>query len=85
MKKLFLLIPVGLLATTGLLWMNADYSVNPKSAEASIEKLPENSVKLFSLSEHAVRRLAASARAVLQSRADLRLDRNGSEIGRAHV
>lgn len=57
MKKLFLLIPVGLLATTGLLWMNADYSVNPKSAEASIEKLPENSVKLFGLSEHAVRQV----------------------------
>lgn len=57
MKKLFLLIPVGLLATTGLLWMNADYHVTPKSAEASIEKLPENSVKLFSLSEHAVRQV----------------------------
>jgi len=57
MKKLLILIPAGLLAATGLLWMNADNSVIPKRTTTSVEALPQNSVELFTSNEHSVRQI----------------------------
>ena len=57
MKKLLILIPAGLLAATGLLWMNSDHSVITKSTPASVETLPQSSVELFTFNEHSVRQI----------------------------
>lgn len=58
MKKLLLLISVGLLATAGLVWTNYDHSVRQNnSTPASIKTLTQDPVQLFSLGERSVRQL----------------------------
>ncbi|MDD4854892.1 MAG: hypothetical protein PHQ22_06540 [Sulfuricurvum sp.] len=54
MKKLLLLIPVGLLAVTGIFWMNFEYS---KEGVPSAVPLPQYPQELFSLSEHSLRQV----------------------------
>lgn len=55
MKKLLLLLPVGLLAATGWFWFNAGDSV-PKP-KASHEALPQQSSALFAQSEQSLRQI----------------------------
>ncbi len=54
MKKLLLLIPVGLLAATGLFWMNLE---NSKENIPSAVSLPQYPQELFALSEHSLRQV----------------------------
>jgi hypothetical protein len=57
MKKLLLLIPVGLLATAGFLWTNYDHTVRKDTTTASAKVLPKDPVQLFSLSERSIRQM----------------------------
>ncbi|HQS67819.1 MAG TPA: hypothetical protein PLM93_11600 [Sulfuricurvum sp.] len=57
MKKFLILIPVGLLATAGLVWSNYGHSVTQKSVTPSTKILTEDPVKLFSLGERSVRKM----------------------------
>jgi len=57
MKKLLLLIPVGLLATAGLVWTNYDHSVRQNSTAISPKILTKDPVQLFSLGERSVRQM----------------------------
>jgi methionine synthase II (cobalamin-independent) len=57
MKKLLLLIPVGLLATSGLLWINYGQQTTPKETTQIVQPVPEDSVQLFTLYEHSIRQI----------------------------
>jgi hypothetical protein len=54
MKKLLLLIPVGLLAATGLFWMNVEDS---KVKVSSVESLSVYPQEIFASSEHSLRQV----------------------------
>ena len=60
MKKLLLVIPVGLLAATGFLWTNYDHTVRQNTATASIKALTKDPVQLFTLEERSVRQMIRS-------------------------
>jgi hypothetical protein len=57
MKKLLLLIPVGLLATSGLLWVNYGQQTTQKETTQMAQSIPQDSVQLFTLYEHSVRQI----------------------------
>jgi hypothetical protein len=57
MKKLLLLIPVGLLATAGLVWTNYDHSVRQNTLTVPIQTLTQDPVQLFSLGERSIRQM----------------------------
>lgn len=57
MKKLLLLIPVGLLATAGFVWTNYDYSIRQNPTIASIKTMTQDPAQLFSLEERSVRQM----------------------------
>jgi hypothetical protein len=57
MKKLLLLIPIGLLATAGFMWTNYDHSVRQNSTTDSMKTLTKDPVQLFSLGERSVRQM----------------------------
>lgn len=57
MKKLLLLIPVGLLAAAGFLWTNYDHAVGQNITTTSAKALTKDPVKLFSLGERSVRQM----------------------------
>lgn len=55
MKKLLLLIPVGLLAATGIFWANLAH--NEEEGVALTKSLPQYPQELFALSEHSLRQV----------------------------
>lgn len=57
MKKLLLLIPVGLLAAAGLMWTNYEHNISSKETTAAVEILTQDPVQLFSLGERSVRQM----------------------------
>lgn len=57
MKKLLLLIPVGLLAAAGFLWTNYDHTVHQNTATASTKALTKDPAQLFTLGERSVRQM----------------------------
>lgn len=57
MKKLLLLIPVGLLAAAGFLWTDYDHTVHQNTATASTKASTKDPAQLFSLGERSVRQL----------------------------
>lgn len=57
MKKLLLLIPVGLLAAAGFLWTNYDNTVRQDTTTASVKTLTQDPVQLFTLEERSVRQM----------------------------
>lgn len=57
MKKLLLLIPVGLLATAGLVWTNYDRGVRQNITISSTKAITQDPVQLFSLGERSVRQM----------------------------
>jgi hypothetical protein len=57
MKKLLLLIPVGLLATAGLVWTNYGYNVRQSTTISSTKAITQDPVQLFSLGERSVRQM----------------------------
>ena len=57
MKKFLLLIPAGLLAATGLVWINSEYNGPKNVAVPSVKALPQNSVDIFTMNEHSVRQI----------------------------
>lgn len=57
MKKLLLLILVGLLATAGLVWTNYDHEVPKNTPINSIETMTKDPAQLFSLGERSVRQM----------------------------
>lgn len=57
MKKLFLVIPVGLLLAAGLLWTNYNNTVCQNTTTSSTKTLPKDPVQLFSLGERSIRQL----------------------------
>lgn len=57
MRKLLLLIPVGLLATAGLVWTNYDHTVRKDTTTAFTKALPKDPVQLFTLEERSVRQM----------------------------
>lgn len=57
MKKMLLLIPVGLLATAGFMWTNYNQKIHQNTATTPIQTLTKDPVKLFSLGERCVRQM----------------------------
>lgn len=57
MKKLFLVIPVGLLIAAGLLWTHYEHTVPLNTTTSSTKTLPKDPVQLFSLEERSIRQL----------------------------
>lgn len=57
MRKLLLLIPVGLLATAGLVWTNYDHTARKESTTTFMKDLPKDPVQLFTLEERSVRQM----------------------------
>jgi len=56
MKKMFLLLPVGLLAATGLVWVST-YSTSQEPSTPSVRALSQNPEELFTLSQNSLRQI----------------------------
>ncbi|MDD5717650.1 MAG: hypothetical protein PHW64_07580 [Sulfuricurvum sp.] len=56
MKKLLLLLPVGLMALSGLVWIGTG-TPETKNHSLSVSTLPSDPKELFSLSEHSLRQI----------------------------
>ncbi len=57
MKKFLLLIPVGLLAATGVFWVTSEQNFSSNKNIPSSERLPHGSQELFTDSEHSLRQI----------------------------
>lgn len=56
MKKFLLLIPMGLLAATGIFWVTTEKGI-PKNAQTSTVQIPMGERELFAQSEHSLRQI----------------------------
>ena len=57
MKKFLLLIPVGLLAATGVFWVTTERQLSSSQNTPAMESLPHGSQELFTDSEHSLRQI----------------------------
>lgn len=57
MKKFLLLIPVGLLAATGVFWVTTEKQFSSSQNTPAMESLPHGSQELFTDSEHSLRQI----------------------------
>lgn len=92
MKKMFLLLPVGLLAATGLVWVGTN-SVSQQSSAPSVRALSQNPEELFSLSQNSLRQIIRhgddTAMPILQKSLDalettlVKYEEHGLSVGKA--